>query len=175
MLRSCWLSCCNSGHHTSCYQVSSLVLAVHAIDVLAKVRVHDVEYLYYSGTLALSTYMIVRRLELSPSRSILSSEGVGHAANEERLPILFKSFHWQGCAEKSSERFKSCLGSLLMPVTDCRLVWVGPWLGMAFLYMVFVQQSHVALLVCALLFAETFLPIGQARTHPCPWIMPLKC
>ena len=116
-----------------------------------------------------------KKIGRSPSRSILSSEGAGHAAIEERLPILFKSFHWQGCAEKSSKRSMSCLGSLLMRSTDCRLVWLGPWMGIAFLYMVFVQQSHIALLVCALLFAETFLPVGQARTQPCPLIMPLKC
>ncbi|CAL8465555.1 g5091 [Coccomyxa elongata] len=51
--------------------------------------------------------------------------------------------------------------ALLSLSTLFGLVWLGPWLGMAFLYMVFVQQSHIALLVCALLFTETFLPVGQ--------------
>ncbi|EIE22984.1 hypothetical protein COCSUDRAFT_63374 [Coccomyxa subellipsoidea C-169] len=48
------------------------------------------------------------------------------------------------------------------------LVWLGPWLGMAFVYMVFVQQSQRALLIGALLFAETYLPAGQASASNFP-------
>lgn len=42
----------------------------------------------------------------------------------------------------------------------CRLVWLGPWLGLWFLYLTLVKQNHVALLILAFLFFETFLPTG---------------
>ncbi len=42
----------------------------------------------------------------------------------------------------------------------CRLVWLGPWLGLWFLYLILVKQNHVALMALAFLFFETFLPIG---------------
>jgi hypothetical protein len=44
------------------------------------------------------------------------------------------------------------------------MVWLGPWLGMYFLYMVLVRQNHVALMLLAFLFLETFLPTGTVRT-----------
>ncbi|KAK9903270.1 hypothetical protein WJX75_001551 [Coccomyxa subellipsoidea] len=64
------------------------------------------------------------------------------------------------------------IAAIMSLATLFGLVWLGPWLGIWFVYMVFVQQSQSALLIGALLFAETYLPVGQvwpAFRHHALW------